>query len=183
MHREDRPQDNMECPHGEVRTCANCSIKGSVENRHPSVGTDMFALDVERRDMLRRNAQAKRLEQYHARGKRLKCARKYLWKVSDEELGLTTGYSLTAKPLPCPSPMVENSPMRQAMISDQPDLFKIICKIDVNVFEKLLTHHPNWTFVDSVLVVLCKGFWPFADTMKEGYPKLWDGSWHLLKSE
>ena len=78
MHREiseDHPQDNMEeCPHDEVRTCASCSIKGSVENRHPSVGTDTFALDVERRDMLRRNAQAKRLEQYHARGKRLKCA-------------------------------------------------------------------------------------------------------------
>ena len=112
VHREDRPQDNMECPHGEVRTCANCSIKGSVENRHPSVGTDMFALDVERRDMLRRNAQAKRLEWYHVRGERLKCTRKYLWKIDDEELGPTAGYSLAAKPLPCPSPMAENNPVR-----------------------------------------------------------------------
>ena len=51
------------------------------------------------------------------------------------------------------------------------------------MFERLLTHHPNQAFVDSVLVRLCKGFWPFADTMKEGYPKLWDGSWCLLKSE
>ena len=48
--------------HGEVKTHANCSTKGSVENRPLSVGTDMFASDVERRDMLRRNAQAKRLE-------------------------------------------------------------------------------------------------------------------------
>ena len=66
MHREiseDHPQDNVEeCPHGEVKTCVNCSIKGSVENRPLSIGTDMFASDVERRDMLRRNAQAKRLE-------------------------------------------------------------------------------------------------------------------------
>ena len=114
---EDHPQDNMEeCPHGEVKTHADCSIKGSVENRPPSVSTDMFALDVERRDMPRRNMQAKRLEQYHARGKRPKCARKYLWKVSDEELGLTAGYSLTTKPLPHPSPMAESNPVRQAMI-------------------------------------------------------------------
>ena len=104
MHREvseDQPQDNVEeHPHGEVKTNADCSIKGSVENRPPSVTTDTFALDVERRDMPRRSAQAKRLEQYRVRGERLKCARKYLWKVSDEELGPTAGYSLTAKPLP-----------------------------------------------------------------------------------
>ena len=69
------------------------------------------------------------------RGERLKHARKYLWKVSDEELGLTAGYSLTAKPLPRPSPMVESDPVRQVTTSNHPDLFKIICKIDVNTFE------------------------------------------------
>ena len=51
------------------------------------------------------------------------------------------------------------------------------------MFEKLLTNHPNWAFVDSVLVGLHEGFWPFADMMKEGYPKSWDGLWCLLKSE
>ena len=51
------------------------------------------------------------------------------------------------------------------------------------MLERLLTHHPNQGFVDSVLVGLCKGFWPFADMMKEGYLKLWDGSWHPPKSE
>ena len=40
------------------------------------------------------------------------------------------------------------------------------------MFEKLLTNHPNWAFVDSVLVGLYEGFWPFADMMKEGYPKV-----------
>ena len=61
---EDCLQDNMEeCPHGKVKTCADCSIKGSVENRPPSVSTDTFASDVERRDMPRRNVQAKRLKQ------------------------------------------------------------------------------------------------------------------------
>ena len=61
--------------------------------------------------------------------------------------------------------------------------FKIICKIYVNVFERLLTHHSNCPFVDSVLIRLHEGFWPFADTMKEGYLKLWDGSWHPPKAE
>ena len=48
--------------HGKVKTCADCSIKESVENRPLSVSTDMFASDVERRDMPRWSAQAKRLE-------------------------------------------------------------------------------------------------------------------------
>ena len=57
------PQDNVEEHlHSKVKTCANCSIKGNVKNRPLSVGTDMFASDVERRDMPRRSVQAKRLE-------------------------------------------------------------------------------------------------------------------------
>ena len=181
---EDQPQDNVEeHPHGEVKTHADCSIKGSVENRPLSVATDTFALEVERRDMPRRSVQAKRLEWYRVRGERPKRARKYLWKVSDEELGPTTGYSLTTKPLPQPSPTAESNPVRWATILNWPDLFKIVCKIDVNTFERLLTHHPNWGFVDSVLIGLHEGFWPFADMMKEGYPKSRDGLWHPLKSE
>ena len=64
----------------------------------------------------------------------------------------------------------------------QPDLFKIVCKIDVDAFEKWLTHHPNHPFVNSVLTGLCEGFWPFADTMKEGYLKSWDRLWHPPKA-
>ena len=59
-------------------------------------------------------------------------------------------------------------------------MFKIICRINVDVFERLLTHHQNFPLVDSVLIRLCKGFWPFADTMKRGYPKSWDKLGHLL---
>ena len=51
------------------------------------------------------------------------------------------------------------------------------------MFERLLTHHPNWSFVESVLVGLHKGFWPFSDTMKEGYLKSWDGLWCLPKTK
>ena len=157
-------------------------LKENVGSRHPSVNTDMFASDVARKDMLKRNVWARRLEWYCVMGKRLKCARKYLWKINEEELGPTAGYSLTTKPLTCPSPVAENNWVRQAMIMDWLDLFKIVCKIDIDTFEKLLTHHPNHTFVDSVLVWLHEGFWPFADMTKEGYPKSWDGSWCLPKT-
>ena len=49
-------QDSVEeCPHGKVRTYVDCSIKENVGSRHPSVNTDMFASDVARKDMLKRN--------------------------------------------------------------------------------------------------------------------------------
>ena len=35
----------------------------------------------------------------------------------------------------------------------------------------------------KLVVISCKGFWPFADTMKRGYPKLWHKLWHLLKTK
>ena len=60
------------------------------------------------------------------------------------------------------------------MIRACPDLFKITCQIKVDTFEQLLTHHPNQLFVDSIVIGLWEGFWPFADTMKEGYQKSWD---------
>lgn len=61
-------------------------------------------------------------------------------------------------------------------IRDHPELFKVTCLIDVDAFERLLTDHPNQPFVQSVLAGLREGFWPFADTTLEGYPKTWDGS-------
>ena len=51
------------------------------------------------------------------------------------------------------------------------------------MFEKLLTHHPNHPFVDSVLTRLCEGFCPFADMTKDGYLKSWDGSCQPPKME
>jgi hypothetical protein len=42
--------------------------------------------------------------------------------------------------------------------------------------EALLSDHPNPLFVASVCLGLQEGFWPWADTLKEGYPTLYDGS-------
>ena len=91
-------------------------------------------------------------------------------------MGPTARYSLTASPMPRPTVAALSDKIRMKTIQDRPDLFKINCQINVDRFEKLLTHHLNRPFVDSVLVGLREGFWPFADTTKEGYPKTWDAS-------
>ena len=71
--------------HGEARIYVSCSTKEDAWSRHLTAVTDTFALGVGKKDMLKWNAQARRLEQYWARGKRPKCAREYLWEVDEEE--------------------------------------------------------------------------------------------------
>jgi len=61
-------------------------------------------------------------------------------------------------------------------ISENPSLFKIVTPINVDRFEFLLNDHPNQPFVKSVYHGLQDGFWPFADTLKDGYPITHDAS-------
>jgi len=44
------------------------------------------------------------------------------------------------------------------------------------MFEKLLIDHPNQPFVHLVCTGLCEGFWPWADTLREGFPATHDKS-------
>ena len=83
-------------------------------------------------------------------------------------------YSLTAKPLPQPPATALNDEIRKETIRNHPDLFKIMCNINVNALENLLSDHPNQPFVQLVLTGLRHSFWPFADTVKEQHPKTWD---------
>ena len=55
-------------------------------------------------------------------------------------------------------------------------LFKIVTPIHVDVFESYLSTHPNQAFVKSVCKGLHKGFWPWADISKPGYPDIVDES-------
>jgi hypothetical protein len=55
-------------------------------------------------------------------------------------------------------------------MTSNPDLFKICTPIRVDTFEDLLCDHPNQPFVHSVCEGLRKGFWPWAETLKPGYP-------------
>ncbi|KAH7918235.1 hypothetical protein BV22DRAFT_1186828 [Leucogyrophana mollusca] len=66
-------------------------------------------------------------------------------------------------------------------IALHPDLFQVSTPINVDLFESLLSSHPNHPFVISVCRGLCEGFWPFADTNLGSYPVTWDNSDQIAK--
>ena len=66
-------------------------------------------------------------------------------------------------------------PVLANTVHSNPELFKIVTPIKVDVFEELLVSHPNRPFVDSVLRGLREGFWPFAN-IPDGYPIIHDAS-------
>ena len=55
-----------------------------------------------------------------------------------------------------------------------PELFSIISPVDVEVLGALTSSHLNKPFVQPVLEGLREGFWPWAITVKDGYPLTWD---------
>jgi hypothetical protein len=68
-------------------------------------------------------------------------------------------------------------------IAENQNLFKIVTPINVDHLESLLLDHPNRSFIDSVLVGLREGFWPWAEVNDNEYPMTWDNSDRPLKSE
>ena len=85
-------------------------------------------------------------------------------------------WSESAIPLPAP-PLAEiDDPIACQTISENPSLFKIVTPIDVDRFQELLSNHPNPLFVDSVCAGLHRGFWPWANTFKDGYPSIFNGA-------
>ena len=85
-------------------------------------------------------------------------------------------WSETAVPLPRPSHLELNDPVARQTIFEHPSLFKIVMPINVDHFEYLLLDHPNPLFVKSVCTGLHEGFWPWANTLKDGYPSTYDGA-------
>lgn len=99
-----------------------------------------------------------------ARSRRPRHFRDLLWDdTSMEGHGAAAVYSLSADPLPGPPESETNNEENLKTIRDNPDLFKIVCGIDVDRFEALLVDHPNPLFVASVLRGLREGFWPWAE--------------------
>jgi len=107
---------------------------------------------------------------------RPKYLRYNLWSASSECTPTIAEWSETATPLPRP-PLVElNNPIALQTITQNPSLFEIVTPINVDRFERLLEDHPNPLFVQSVCSGLREGFWPWANTLKDGYPVTYDGS-------
>jgi len=67
-------------------------------------------------------------------------------------------------------------------IQNHPELFKIICNINIDTFQSLLSDHPRPLFVDSVVFGLRYGFWLFAE-VPEHYPATCDNPIREPKTE
>ena len=68
-------------------------------------------------------------------------------------------------------------------LRSRPDLFRIVSPVKVDELERLTMAHPNRSFVGSVLESLRHGFWPWASTLKDGYPVTHDESLQVDFSE
>lgn len=105
-----------------------------------------------------------------ARARRPRHFRDLLWDdTSTEENSPGAMYSISAEPLPGPPDSELENEENQKTIRENPDLFKIVCNIDIDRFEALLVDHPNPRFVASVIRGLREGFWPWAEISGE-YP-------------
>ena len=76
-------------------------------------------------------------------GSRPKYLRHNLWNPESSFTPTIADWSETAVPLPCPSHLELNDPVAHQTIFEHPSLFKIITPINVNLFECLLSDHPN----------------------------------------
>lgn len=105
-----------------------------------------------------------------ARSRRPRHFRDLLWDDTSAEItGAAASYSISADPLPGPPDSELMNETNQKTIRDNPDLFKVVCGIDVDRFEELLIGHPNPLFVASVCRGLREGFWPWAE-ISHDYP-------------
>src|SRR6266567_4205767 len=139
-----------------------------------TAGTTTSARTARKVDMGRKTVGIK---PYHeVLGMRPKYLRYNLWPTTHERTPTIADWSETASPLPCPPLSELNNPVVLWTISENPSLFQIITPINVDRFENLLCDHPNPAFVKSVCSGLQEGFWPWADTLKPGYPVIYDGS-------
>jgi hypothetical protein len=93
-----------------------------------------------------------------------------VWDPEAEFKPTTAEWTLTAEPLPRPPQVELTNRIVANTIKKNPDLFKIVTPIKVDIFERLLTSHPNRAFVDSLCLGFREGFWPWANTLYHDYP-------------
>jgi len=115
-------------------------------------------------------------------GMRPRYLRHNLWTPDADTLVTAAEWTLLAEALPRPSkPEFENLAVMQTILQN-PVLFELVMPVNVEALEALSFSHPNRAFVSSILEGLHEGFWPWATTVKEGYPITWDESKHIQLS-
>jgi hypothetical protein len=111
-----------------------------------------------------------------------KFARDLIWGDITNTISPAAQYSLFADPLlQPPQSKLENSTAINT-IRDNPNLFKIVCNINIKKLAVLLEDHPNQPFVQSVIAGLHGGFWPWAEPHDE-YPPTHNEPQHPLRNE
>ena len=106
----------------------------------------------------------------------------FIWGATTDNISPVSRYSLFAEPLPHPPLSKLNNIDANKTIHKNPNLFKMICNINVKRFTELLEDHPNQPFVKSVIVGLTEGFWPWAEP-QDGYPVTHDKPQHPLRND
>ncbi|CAA7267701.1 unnamed protein product [Cyclocybe aegerita] len=80
------------------------------------------------------------------------------WRESDTPRTVSAYSTLTAAPLPSPPRNELQNKVARKTISQNPDLFKVVSPIKVDIFKEYVKDHPNQSFVQSVARALKKGF-------------------------
>jgi hypothetical protein len=106
-----------------------------------------------------------------------------LWSPDADPKTTAVDWTLSAKALPRHSLEELRNEPALGTIAERPELFKIVSPINVSAFERLTVAHPNRPFVESVIEGIKSGFWPWASTIKEGYPLTHDESKQVYLTE
>ena len=93
-----------------------------------------------------------------------------LWGTDNQKPMTTAEWSETAVPLSRPPKSELENPVANVTIPSHAHLFAVKTPINIDVFQSLLSSHPNRPFVDSVLAGLREGFWPWANTLSPHLP-------------
>jgi hypothetical protein len=167
-------------PSGEVVNPAATGIVTRAISKLPDAGIVTSAKSA-KGTIAKETALIKRDER-ETRSRRPRYARELMWGYDEDIISPAAQYSLFADPLPRPPLSVLQNSAASKTIRDHPDLFTIICNINIDAFETLLADHPKPLFVQSVLTGLREGFWPLTD-IPEFYPVTCDNPIHEPKTE
>ncbi|KAJ3846595.1 hypothetical protein EV368DRAFT_88772 [Lentinula lateritia] len=95
----------------------------------------------------------------------------------------TASFTEFNNPLPRPA-SAEFENLAWDTIQKNPHLFQVQTPINADHLERMLHAHPNQPFVNSIVIGLKEGFWPWATIhSRDGFPTTWDNSWAPLPSE
>ena len=156
-----------------LRSAEDSTLKMDVPTRCLTAIIGMSVPDARAITTMRRTA--KREKERLLRSLYPKYLRYDIWRYNQFSM-VAANWTLNATPLPSILISELNNKITTQTINDNPSLFQIITPINIDKFELLLKTHPNQWFVKSVCKGLREGFWPWADTLLDGYPTTHDES-------